>query len=46
VRITEDGEVYNPAFRFMSQFMDQSATIRAYLRALAAKLGGTERIEA
>jgi len=46
VRITEDGEVYNPAFRFMSKFMDQSATIRAYLRALAAKLGGTERIEA
>ena len=46
VRITEEGEVYNPAFRFMSKFMDQSATIRAYLRALAAKLGGTERIEA
>lgn len=46
IRITEDGEVYNPAFRFMSKFMDQSATIREYLRALAAELGGTERIEA
>ena len=46
IRITEDGEIYNPAFRFMSKFMDQSATIRAYLKALAAKLGGTERIEA
>lgn len=46
LRITEDGEVYNPAFRFMSRFMDQSATIRAYLKAMAAKLGGPERIEA
>lgn len=35
VRITEDGEVYNPIFRFMSRFVfGQTATIDAYLRAL------------
>lgn len=35
VRITEDGEVYNPVFRFMSRFVfGQTATIDAYLRAL------------
>jgi Polyketide cyclase / dehydrase and lipid transport len=38
--ITEDGEVYNPLFRFMSRFVfSQHATIDAYLRALGAKLG-------
>jgi Polyketide cyclase / dehydrase and lipid transport len=39
--ITEDGEVYNPIFRFVSRFfLSQTATIEAYQRALAARLGG------
>ncbi len=38
--ITEDGEVYNPLFRFVSRFiMGHTATIDAYLKALTAKLG-------
>ncbi|MEO6222464.1 MAG: SRPBCC family protein [Vicinamibacterales bacterium] len=38
--ITEDGEVYNPLFRFMSTFIfSQSATIGAYLTSLKRKLG-------
>jgi len=38
--ITEDGEVYNPIFRFVSRFiMGQSATLDAYMKALHAKLG-------
>ena len=37
--ITEDGEVYNPLFRFVSRFiMGQSATLEGYLKALNAKL--------
>ena len=38
--ITEDGEVYNPIFRFMSKFVfSQTASIDAFQSALAAKLG-------
>jgi uncharacterized protein YndB with AHSA1/START domain len=38
--ITENGEVYNPLFRFMSRFIiGQTATIDRYLDALKAKLG-------
>jgi Polyketide cyclase / dehydrase and lipid transport len=38
--ITEDGEVYNPLFRFVSRFiMGQSATLEGYLKVLNAKLG-------
>jgi uncharacterized protein YndB with AHSA1/START domain len=38
--ITEDGEVYNPLFRFVSRFiMGHTATIDGYLRALNTKLG-------
>ena len=38
--ITENGEVYNPIFRFVSRFlMDQASTIEAYLKALGKKLG-------
>jgi len=38
--ITEDGEVYNPLFRFVSRFiMGHTATIDAYLKALEQKLG-------
>lgn len=38
--ITEDGEVYNPLFRFVSRFiMGHTATINAYLKALGQKVG-------
>jgi hypothetical protein len=37
--ITEDGEVYNPLFRFVSRFIiGQTATLDAYIKALNAKL--------
>ncbi len=37
--ITEDGEVYNPLFRFVSRFIiGQTATLDAYTKALNAKL--------
>jgi uncharacterized protein YndB with AHSA1/START domain len=37
--ITEDGEVYNPIFRFMSKvFFSQTATIEAYLTSLKKRL--------
>jgi len=40
VRITEDGEVYNPVFRFMSRFVfGQTRTMDAYLRALGKATG-------
>jgi hypothetical protein len=40
VRITEDGEVYNPIFRFVSRFiMGETATIDAYLRAMGKATG-------
>ena len=38
--ITENGEVYNPIFRFVSRFIvGHTATLDAYLKALRAKLG-------
>lgn len=40
VRITEDGEVYNPVFRFMSRFvLGHARTMEAYLRALGKATG-------
>jgi len=40
--ITENGEVYNPLFRFVSRFiMGHHATMNAYLRALGRKFGET-----
>ena len=39
ITITENGEIYNRAFRVFSRFMSKTATIDAYLAALAAKLG-------
>jgi uncharacterized protein YndB with AHSA1/START domain len=37
--ITEEGEVYNPVFRFVSHFfMDMGATAEAYLAALGKRL--------
>jgi hypothetical protein len=38
--ITENGEVYNPLFRFVSRFIiGQTATLDGYMKALNAKLG-------
>ena len=38
--ITEDGEVYNPLFRFVSRFIfGHTATLDGYLKALNTKLG-------
>lgn len=40
LRITEDGEVYNPVFRFVSRFITgHTSTIDAYLQALAHHTG-------
>ena len=40
ITITENGEVYNPIFRFMSKmFFDQASTIETYLTALGRKYG-------
>ena len=40
VRITEDGEVYNPVFRFVSRFViGHTSTMDAYLRALGKAAG-------
>lgn len=40
VRITEDGQVYNPVFRFMSRFvLGHTRTMDAYLRALGEATG-------
>ena len=40
LRITEDGEVYNPLFRFMSRFVfGHTATLDTYLADLGRKLG-------
>lgn len=40
VRITEDGEVYNPVFRFVSKFViGQTSTMDAYLKAMGKAVG-------
>ena len=44
VRITENGEVYNPFFRFMSRFVfGHTATQQAYLNALEKRVGSSRR---
>ncbi|MGA2833187.1 MAG: SRPBCC family protein [Terracidiphilus sp.] len=46
VRITEDGQVYNPVFRFVSRFViGQTAMLDAYLKALGKAVGQDARIE-
>lgn len=46
VRITEDGEVYNPFFRFMSRFvLGQTATLDAYLKAMGKAVGEDVQID-
>ena len=45
VRITEDGEVYNPIFRFVSRFiLGQTASLDAYLKAMG-KATGQPKVE-
>ena len=40
LRITEDGEVYNPVFRFVSRFiLGHQATINQYLRDVSKRFG-------
>ena len=40
ITITENGEVYNPLFRFVSKYvMGHTATIDKYLKSLSEKLG-------
>jgi hypothetical protein len=46
VRITEEGDVYNPVFRFVSRFiMGRTGTIDAYLGALGTAVGQKVSIE-
>ena len=46
LRITEDGEVYNPLFRFMSRFVfGHYRTMDGYLRDLAARVEAGWRCE-
>lgn len=47
VRVTEDGEVYNVIFRFLSRYaFGYTGTLETYLRNLGARLGETPQIEA
>jgi len=40
LQITENGEIYNPLFRFMSRFVfGYTATIDAFIQALKARFG-------
>lgn len=46
VRITEEGYVYNPVFRFISRFvLGHTSTMDAYLRALGKTTGEDVRVE-
>ncbi len=45
LRITEDGEIRPPAFRYIARTMGYSSTIEKYLKALAVKFGETPTIE-
>jgi len=44
LRITEDGEIYNPIFRFVSRFIiGHTTTIDQYLGDVGKRLGATSR---
>jgi len=46
VRIREDGEVYNPVFRFVSRFiLGQTSTIDSYLESMASAVDEAIQIE-
>ena len=45
LRITEDGEVYNPIFRFVSRFvMGHDATMKQYLSAVGTRFAEAEAL--
>lgn len=45
LRIREDGEIYNPVFRFLSRFVfGYTGTIDTYLRSLSRKFGEPSRV--
>ncbi len=39
LKITEDGEVYNPIFRLVSKFMDPAESMTVFMTGLAKKFG-------
>jgi uncharacterized protein YndB with AHSA1/START domain len=45
LKITEDGEVYNPIFRVVGKFMDPTASMTAFMTGLAKKFGETPVFE-
>ena len=46
LRITENGEIYNPIFRFLSRFVfGHTATLEQYLKAFGRKFGQDVRLE-
>jgi hypothetical protein len=45
VRITEDGEVYNPVFRYVSRITGYTGTMESYLTALGKKFGQETQVE-
>ena len=45
VRITEDGFIKPPLFRYVARTLGYAGTMEKYLRALAARMGGEARIE-
>jgi uncharacterized protein YndB with AHSA1/START domain len=46
LRIREDGEVYNPLFRFLTRFVfGYAGTIEAYLKSMAKKFGEQPPVE-
>jgi hypothetical protein len=46
LRITEDGEIRNPIFRFVARFfLGYTATMEAYLRDLGRRFGETVQPE-
>lgn len=46
LRIQEDGEVYNPLFRFLTRFVfGYAGTIDAYLKSMAKKFGEQPQVE-
>lgn len=45
LRITEDGEIYNPVFRYIARIIGYSATIEGYLKTLGKRLGQPVAVE-
>jgi len=46
LRIREDGEIYNPLFRFLARFVfGYSGTIKTYLKSMAKKFGEQPQVE-